>query len=459
MHEHDRENWKAIDSGARQATWADFVGDVEGVAYLSSTGAKLVPRIVDDLTTCFGRNWLSTALRPGPAGRMPWLGKFSPVLTLVSGERGAAGAFIELVRWWAALESQATRPGMGQVRKDLRNDITITRLLHTLTQTRLGAIATTARLAVRYEPNPGDLQISDGQNSVTVEVFAMRTARDIDAKLKTSEEMFEHLDQLSRLHGVHFYGSLPAVDSDLSDWRQRMSNDAATASRLRLALSVIWNETQLFVEPGHAPEGTALDGPMIEGDIGTRLRTRVRSKAHQIAKAEAGWLWLENHGAVDMLVPIHSNPLSDQLAAYETLYNGALNEVDSAMCITFSSAGSRAWPPPVEELSLRHARALRQPLPLDRVRTSFHLPKTEGPGSCLMWRVSSMRKNGLTMRSMRSGSAAPHWTSFAPTSDDLRKRGYPSESKRAGVIRGITDGTCVLPRVKVLFVVRLPICA
>lgn len=89
-----------------------------------------------------------------------------------------------------------------------------------------------------------------------------------------------------------------------------------------------------------------------------------------------------------MFVPIHSTPLSEQLAAYETLFDGALDDVASVMGVTFSNAGSRTWPPPpVEHSSHGYACALRQPLPLDRVRTSFHLPKAEGPGSRLMWRV------------------------------------------------------------------------
>lgn len=183
MHERDQENWRAIYSGERPATWTDFLGHVEGATYLSRIGADLVSRMAEDFTRWIGVNWLSTAIGADGPGRIPWIGQFSPTLTIL-GEQGAAGAFIELVRWWAALESQAMKKGMGQVRKDLRNDVTASRLLHTLTQTRLGAIATRAGMAVQYEPKPGDLQIFDDQTCVTVEVFAMRTAQDIDAKLR-----------------------------------------------------------------------------------------------------------------------------------------------------------------------------------------------------------------------------------------------------------------------------------
>lgn len=131
-----------------------------------------------------------------------------------------------------------------------------------------------------------------------------------------------------------------------------------------------------------------LDGSRIEGEVGTRLRRRVRLKAQQIADADAGWLWMENHGAVDMFVPIHSDLLAEQMAAYAALFDGALVDVTSVLGVTFSGAGSRRWPPPpAEHSSEGSARGLRQPLTLDRVRTSFHLPKSDGPESRLMWRI------------------------------------------------------------------------
>lgn len=395
MHERDLENWRAIDAGLRPATWADFIGHVEGAAYLSPAGVELIPRMVDSLTGWFSDNWLGPAIGSEGGGRIPWLARFSPTLS-IGGDRGAAGAFVELVRWWAALESQATKPGIGQVRKDLRNDLTLTRVLHTLTQTRLGAVATSAGLDVKYEPTPGDLQISDEETRLTIEVFAMRTPRDLDAKLRTSEEMFGHLDRLSRLHVVHFRGQLPPLDTDLSAWQQRVSSIAASAGRLGIALSIQWEGVELFVEPGDATPGTTLDGPEIAGDVGARLRNRVASKARQIANAEAGWLWLENHGAVDMLVPIHSLSLVEQLAAYQALFDGALADVASAMGVTFSGAGARTGPPPpAEKAAQGWARGLRLPLTLDRTRTTFHLPCAEGPVSRLMWRVVEHERDWL----------------------------------------------------------------
>lgn len=396
MDERDLANWRAIDSGLRAVTWADFVGDVDGAAFLSNAGRSLGPRLIEGLDNCFGPHWLGAAIGPDGRGRIPWLGKFSPTLTVVGGERGAAGAFIELVRWWAAFESQATMPGMAQVRRDLTSDVSPDRLLHALTQVRLGAIATTAGMDVRYEPTPGDLQISSDTDSVTVEVFAMRTAEFVETQHRVSREMFAFLDDLGRRLKVHFRGSMPSLDADLQGWRERVSNDAATVSRTGISLSIGWGGAELIVEPGDAPGGTTLDGPATEGDVGTRLHHRVASKARQVAQARAGWLWLENHGAVDMLVPIHHMPLVDQLGAYEKLFDGALDSVASALGITFSSAGARTWPPPPVQHSFHEqARALRQPLPLDRVRTSFHLPKLEAPVSRMMWRILEQEKDWL----------------------------------------------------------------
>lgn len=86
-----------------------------------------------------------------------------------------------------------------------------------------------------------------------------------------------------------------------------------------------------------------------------------------------------------MLVPVHGLPLPRRLAAYRELFAGALDEVPSAKGITFSSAGQRQWPPtPPSRAEEDPFLATRQPLPLDRVRTTLHLPTVDGPESRLI---------------------------------------------------------------------------
>lgn len=420
MHEPDTANWRDIANGVRPVTWSDFVGSVEGATYLSAAGRELLPRMVDGFESWFGGDWLRQALDTGGKRNIVSLARFAPPMTVVGAEHGVAGAFLELVRWWAAIETQRQKPGVAQVRTDLRHDVTITRLLHTLTQLRLGAIATQVGMTVIYEPSPGDLQLGDGTDSVTVEVFAMRTPRDLDNKTRTTDDMFRLLDELAREYGVSFHGNMPELGSNIGPWADRVRDVAAQASRLGIALSIRWAELELTVEPGDATEGTTLTGPTIELDVGSRLRRRVRDKANQVAGARSSWLWLENHGAVDMLVPVHGLPLAEQLAAYRELLAGALDEVPSAKGITVSAAGQRQWPPSaLSRVGDEPFSATRQPLPLDRVRTTLHLPTADCPESRLMRALVDHEPLWLDLALSQLGVAATALELLRP---DLRPR-------------------------------------
>jgi len=123
MDDRDLANWRAINAGERAITWGDFVGDPRGAAYLTEAGAELSSRMAADLTDFTGPGWLAEAVGDGKSqGRVPWLGRFSPPLNVLGGDQGAAGAFVELVRWWAGIASQRSRHGMAIVRRDLREE-------------------------------------------------------------------------------------------------------------------------------------------------------------------------------------------------------------------------------------------------------------------------------------------------------------------------------------------------
>lgn len=399
MHEPDWENWRAIDANTRPATWADFIGDSSSAVYLTPAGVGLSARMAHDLTAFTGPDWLSTAIGSGSqAGRIPWLGRFSPPLSLVGAEQGSAGAFIEVVRWWASLTSQAQKRGIGQVKFDTRRDVSIDRLLHTLTQTRLGAIAASLGLDVAYEPpGGGDVDLVDGAKTVTVEVFSMGTPQFVETQQQLADDMHTHLDTLRRTHDVHFRGRVPDTSTNLDAWSARVANDAEIVGRLRIALAVEWDGHELAIEPGDEGVGAMLDGSSIEGDVGSRLYKRAKAKARQIEGAADGWLWIENHGAVDMLSPIYYQPMIDQLAAYDDLLRPVLTEgVSSLRGLTFSGAGRRQWPPRPAQRATSDllatergppARAMSQPLVLDRVRSSMHLIREQGDAGSLMWRL------------------------------------------------------------------------
>lgn len=415
MDDRDLANWRAINAGDRAIAWGNFIGDPRGAAYLTQAGEELSSRMAADLTDFTGPGWLAEAVGGGRSqGRVPWLGRFSPPLNVLGGDQGAAGAFVELVRWWAGIASQRSRPGMAIVRRDLRKNVSVERLLHTLTQVRLGAVASSLGCDVTYEPRPGDLLIRSADTAVTVEVFSVRTPAFIDQQQTLAEEMYAHLESLARAHGVHFHGELPDATTDLDAWRARTAKDAATVGRFNFSIEIQWDGHKLMAEPGDAGAGSSMDGPTIQGEVGGRLVARARTKARQIHDAAHGWLWMENHGAIDLRAPVFHLGLAEQLQAYDGLLRPVFADAPRTLQgLTFSGAGRRQWPPrPAERTAtslaspspppsegghdarvviadpaLGVSRAISQPLALDRVRSSMHLARHDGPVSRLMWRL------------------------------------------------------------------------
>ncbi|MFC5009525.1 hypothetical protein [Nocardioides plantarum] len=217
--------------------------------------------------------------------------------------------------------------------------------------------------------------------------------------------MFAVVDESSRRHRVHFSGQLPIIETDLDKWGVWVEQQAADVGRLGIALALRWDESEVLVAPGDAPTGVELVGPSIEVDVGSRIRERVSHKARQVESAPAAWLWVENHGAVDLLSPVASASLPDQLDAYRALLFDAAAATASVQGLTFSSAGRRRWPPVTPEHVVTGVnRAAVHPVPLDRARTTYHLPGVDGPVSSVMWRLVEQDSTWLDVALMKLGS-------------------------------------------------------
>src|SRR5665647_1098820 len=101
MHRSDLDAWRAISNGERPPRWQDLFGHADGMDYLSDEGRNVAERAAVDLEEFFGARWLPRAMDTNRADGVPipTLARFSPVLALV----GPVGAYVELVRWWAAV--------------------------------------------------------------------------------------------------------------------------------------------------------------------------------------------------------------------------------------------------------------------------------------------------------------------------------------------------------------------
>lgn len=392
----DEDHWRAIDQGRRKPTWVDLIGDPEAADHLSREGRALVPRMADDLTAFFGDEWLPTVLNGSDGPTVPALMKMSPVFSIF-GRPGRAGSFALLAQLWAATTTQLKNRGARTVQKDVRSDHSQDRFLHTFTMLRLGSIAESCGAKVEYEPTPGDVKVEMSGQSLTLEAFAMGTGREVETQAEAGRRMSGHLRGLEQEYDVHFRGSMPDLDVDIDDWHAETQSAAELAGRLRISICLAHDGRELVVEPGRAPVGTELEGPTIEAEVGRRIHDRVRTKALQVSAASAAWLWVENHGAIDMLTPIYHRPLVEQVRAFGDLTLPALSEVPSVQGLTFSTSGRRTYPlPPREDVRIGNWRGCSQPVQVDRVRTSIHLPAKNGWAAELAWSLVDREPLWLT---------------------------------------------------------------
>lgn len=388
MLERDLEAWLAIDAGGQRPRWRDLFGHPDGADYLTQAGKVVAARAADDFEMFFGPSWLGRAMAAGADGvPIPTLARFAPVLTSVSpgGSAGAAGSYMELVRWWLALEvldEPRHVSGFNRMRTDARRDIQLNRLLHVLTQTRLAAAGRFLGAAATLEPatmhGAADALLEHGAVSVLIEVVTVGPDAAFRQQTAGTERSFTHLQQLADEHDIHWDGAVPGQlpPHQLVAWQRETGELAATASQRQQPVSKTTADgRELTARPGAAPPGTSLTGPLIESDQGHRLQQKLHQKAVQTKHAGPTWIWVEDHGLFQPFTPFQSMPLADKAAASARLVADILSDNPHLAGIVLSNASRRIRPlPPDRTVESRHGIGLHRGLPLDRQRETILVP-------------------------------------------------------------------------------------
>ncbi|MEV6994350.1 hypothetical protein AB0N87_35045 [Streptomyces sp. NPDC093228] len=386
MHPRDQEIWLAIDQGLRAIDWEAWFGCPEGADYLSPAGHEVTSRAVAGLTAFFDSRWLPKAVTPSPAsGRASdtfvGLGRAAPVLQIMNGAE--PGAWVEAVRWWAAYAylEEAGVPGLTSVRRDARRDVTLSRFLHTQTQSRLALMGAARGLPVELEPakargGPGDVRI--GPVFIEVVTFAE------DQKLQDYERFRQscgiHLRALDRNRDIYWEGDFPELlnGDDFETWKKRTEEAAQRCVAAEAAVDVVSSAgRRLTVHPGTAPQGTTLTGETVESDQGKRLLGKARGKCARTEGAGTAWIWVEDHsGLFHFPMPFAEMSLAAKTDALADLFGPLLGEYVHVAGIVVSNAARRRLPlPPDEDVLRPAAQGFRRGLPLDRVRETIVIPR------------------------------------------------------------------------------------
>jgi hypothetical protein len=382
MRDFDFAAWRAVDHGERELDWSVWLGQPEHTDYLTATGRELIPRMVSDLATFFGPRWLHRAAYPDPqTGRqlVPGLGRFAPTLT--PSDRMRPGAFIEAVRWWAALQflESAHVPGVRSVRHDARKDVTAARLFHTLTQTRLAAMGVSLGADVTLEPpktgGPGDVLLKMPGTELFIEVVTFSPDRNFTQQDEYTHRHTRHLRLLEGRQPVHFEGNVPGFlhKAEEERWGQETEEAAVQCAQTGRPIELSTGDNgSLVVKPGAAPLGTRLTGPFLESDQGSRLAEVIRKKGVNTQGAGLAWIWVEDHGGLHPATEFFRRPLAEQLDAMRTLTREIFDGYRHVAGVIYSYAHQRLAPlPPDEHAECLDGYAFQQGLPVDRVRRTF----------------------------------------------------------------------------------------
>ncbi|MFE6223012.1 hypothetical protein [Streptomyces sp. NPDC057854] len=436
MHPRDEETWRAIDQGTRAIDWEAWFGSPEGADYLTPAGHAVTERAVAGLTEFFASRWLPRAVSPSSvSGRaddtVVGLGRFSPVLQILNG--AAPGAWVEAVRWWAAYAylEQARVSGLPTVKRDARQDVTLSRFLHTQTQARLALIGAARGLQVELEPakdsgGPGDIRL--GPVFIEVVTFAE------DQKFKDYERFHHncrtHLFSLDRGREIYWEGDFPEPisGSDFARWKAQTAEAAQRCAETGDSIDVLSDAgRRLTVHPGTAPQGTVLSGAPVESDQGRRLLSKVRGKCLKTKGAGTAWIWVEDHsGLFHFLTPFAGMPLAAKADALADLLGPLLAEHVHVAGIVVSNGARRRLPLPPNEDALRPAaQGFRRALPLDRVRETIVIPRRimlaeqtaliarmcDAEADSLDWALGKLGVPG-GVASLLAGSSAPQRNSL-----------------------------------------------
>jgi hypothetical protein len=287
----------------------------------------------------------------------------------------AASAWTEAVRWWAtyAVLQDLGVPGLDAVRRDVRQDVRLSRFLHAQSQVRLAALGAWQGLPVELEPSkdsggPGDVRIGP----VFVEVLTFGEADSMRKAEALWYRCRNHLWALER-NGIYWEGELPGdLDVDaVADWEDQTAEAAARCAATGQAVPVETDGTTVTARPGDAPRGTIVTGPLTEVDQGWRLLGKLRGKCETTRGAGTAWMWVEDHvGLSHPHAAFNRMPLHGKIDALGQLLGPLLKQHPHVAGVVVSTTARQQLPQP-ESAERPAGLGLRRALPLDRVRETL----------------------------------------------------------------------------------------
>jgi hypothetical protein len=314
-------------------------------------------------------------------------------VNLGSGHVAAFGNLLDLALRYHVLDGA---PGIGQVQRDMRNDLRDERRWHSALQLEVAALGAHAGFTAALEARaagrvgPSDVILRRDEQLLQVETFVI--LRD-----ECSQEAARHWDWLmAQIRNIGWRSDV-GISGDLGE---RLDRDAS-AELLRLveaaAQAAVTTRQEQPVEFRGArlrvlPPGSTthqLRGGVEEGKGWPRIEAKIAQKAAQAAAAGGGWLRADVLDGMWQFTPWARAGLRAQIDEIARLIQPVLGPVQGIEGVVLSSGALLAQgefygeSAPAED----GCYGLRRLLPAARVRETMIVPVTpRGRGQARIWR-------------------------------------------------------------------------
>jgi hypothetical protein len=379
----------------RALTWDGWAGNLED-APVSAEGRATLRWAIQVIRRFLGENWLAD--NAAASGHVPLIDfRWWPLVNY-----RAITRVLELAVRIALVTADDTGTGLSAEATTIysKADTTGTKFSHLCLTLETAAFAVLAGWAVSYEEPAAsgrrpDLMLRRDSLSYAVEISLLGQDRAFRAADRYSDKIHHQMCALEARYGVDLSCRAGQIltDTDLADWLEEVTlacQQTATDSAPRTVRRDD-NEISIFAA-GKRPDNQVFRGPLLTGDMWTRVARRITDKASQTAGCQA-WLRIDDTGPLFQLTDRTRQPLPGLLDDLHANISIALADAPHVRGIILStgaltSSGTprteTAWTssgpamlanpgPPRHPLATGPAALLR-PLPGGRSRATFILP-------------------------------------------------------------------------------------
>jgi hypothetical protein len=269
-------------------TWEMLREQVDQAPRRSSAWRRTAHWTIDVLREELGDSWTVDAFEQ--FGELP-----IPVMWAVSGHMYA---FVQAMDLALRLRLLRSAEGAGRIRKELRGNRQLGRVLHASLQATIAGLALRRRWDFHLEPGhpPADLWFETGGRRMTVETKVLEPSDLTREHHQAVDRTMDRIRDTATSQGVWVHGRISAIPSedvlsDIIDWISRSAGFAQNGGIV-----------QPYRQPGLDLElvalgdatGRRLTGPAGGENLLPRFVRTLSDKAERMSASGAEWLCVEN---------------------------------------------------------------------------------------------------------------------------------------------------------------------